>query len=99
MSEFTGHLLLQDRVGTRVQVTIDIEAERLTLRVGSKFIGSWALADVGVRGEDDGFHLRIEGEEVVLTTQDDPAFARIIGLHSASPILRRRMGGSLNESD
>ncbi len=97
--EFIGRLLLRDRERTSVKVTIDIDQERLSLRVGSQLIGSWPLSEVGVRGEDDGFHLRIEGEEVVLTTDDDPGFAKSIGLHSASPILRRRIGGSLHESD
>ncbi|MDH4119607.1 MAG: hypothetical protein OEX04_12750 [Acidimicrobiia bacterium] len=97
MAEFNGKLLLQDMAGTKVKVHIDLDAERLLIKVGDKKIGEWPLDEVGVRGEDDGFHLRIEGEEVIVTTDDDPGFARMIGLHSASPILRRRMSGALHE--
>lgn len=99
MAVFTGSLLLQDRERTRVAVTIDVEREQLTLRAGENHIGTWPLSAIGVRGLDDGFHLRIEGEEIVITTDDDPGFARSIGLQSASPILRRRMGGSLHERE
>lgn len=95
MAEFTGYLMLQDRERTAVRVTIDLNSEQLVIRAGASTVGAWDLSDVGVRGEDDGFHLRIEGEEVVLTTDDDPGFAQMIGLRSASPIMRRRISGSL----
>ena len=99
MAEFGGHLHLLDRGQTRLRVSIDLDEERLTIRAGSSLIGTWALSEVGVRGEDDGFHLRLEGEEVVISTNDDPSFARLIGLHSASPIMRRRIAGAMHEKD
>ncbi len=97
MAEFVGRLLLLDAAGTQIRVVIDLDEERLAIKAGSKPLGSWPLSEVGVRGEDDGFHLRLEGEEVVVATDDDPAFARLIGLHSASPIMRRRISGALHE--
>lgn len=97
MVAFVGRLSLLDAQRTQIKVVVDLDAERLVITAGNEILGSWPLSQVGVRGEDDGFHLRIEGEEVVLSTDDDPTFARLIGLHSASPIMRRRISGSLRE--
>lgn len=97
MAEFGGRLLLLDGAGTQIRVVIDLDDERIAIKAGTKSIGTWPLSEIGVRGEDDGFHLRLEGEEVVISTDDDAAFARLIGLHSASPIMRRRISGSMHE--
>jgi hypothetical protein len=95
MPRFRGLLRL---VGdSPLQVVVDVEGETLELRSAGGSLGTWALADIGIRGEDDGFHLRIEGEEFVLATDDDPGFARHIGLQSASPIMRRRIGAAMHE--
>lgn len=75
-----------------LDVVIDLENERMLIRTRSMVLGEWSLGDVGVHSENDGFHLRIEGEQVVLTTQDDAGFATEIGLRAASPRLRRLMG-------
>ena len=74
-----------------LDVVIDLENERMLIRSRSMVLGEWSLKDVGVHSENDGFHLRIEGEKVILTTQDDAGFATEIGLRSASPRLRRLM--------
>jgi hypothetical protein len=75
-----------------LDVVIDLENERMLIRTRSTVLGEWSLSDVGVHSENDGFHLRIEGEQVILTTQDDAGFATEIGLRAASPRLRRLMG-------
>ncbi len=75
-----------------LDVVIDLENERMLIRTKSAVLGEWSLNDVGVQSANDGFHLRIEGEKVILTTKDDAGFATEIGLRSASPRLRRLMG-------
>ena len=75
-----------------LDVVIDLENERMLIRTKSMVLGEWSLNDVGVHSENDGFHLRIEGEQVILRTEDDAGFATEIGLRSASPRLRRLMG-------
>lgn len=75
-----------------LDVVIDLENERMLIRTRTTVLGEWSLNDVGVHSQNDGFHLRIEGEQVILRTQDDAGFATEIGLRSASPRLRRLMG-------
>lgn len=75
-----------------LDVVIDLENERMLIRTRTMVLGEWSLNDVGVHSQNDGFHLRIEGEQVVLRTTDDAGFATEIGLRAASPRLRRLMG-------
>jgi hypothetical protein len=97
MSRFTGKLLMPQRIEDGVEVVVDIEAETLSIIAGDHFIGIWPLSDVGIRGEDDGFHLKMEGEEVVLVTKDEAGFALAVGIRSASPIMRRRISRGLDD--
>ena len=92
MGHFEGSLKMQGEAGTGINVEIDLENERLLIKTRSTVLGEWALSDVGIQSANDGFHLRIEGEQVILTTTDDAGFAMEIGLQSASPRLRRMLG-------
>lgn len=80
-----------------LDVEIDLENERMSIRTRTMLLGEWALSDVGVHAENDGFHFRIEGEQVVIRTSDDAGFALEIGLRSAPPRLRRMMGARRRE--
>ncbi len=97
MGRFKGWLRLpEDDPAQAVHVEIDLDEERIAIRSDAGVeIGSWPLADVGVHAEDDGFRLRIEGEHVVLTTEDDGRFALALGMAAGSPRLRRLMGAAL----
>lgn len=78
--------------GRGVDVTIHLEDETLSLGIpdGGE-IGTWPLSDVGIASKPDGFHLRVEGEEVVLTTDDDAEFALAIGISAPTNRLARQM--------
>lgn len=96
MQEFIGLLRLPDeRPGSGLSVRVDVDEERLVLYAGEERLGEWRLDDIGVHADDEGFHLRLEGEDVALTTNDDGSFALALGLAAASPRLRRLMGAAL----
>lgn len=97
MGRYEGSLRIPGEAGSPLQVVLNLEAEALEIHGPGGVIGSWPLSEVAVRGEEDGFRLFIEGEEVILTTEDDGAFALEIGLHAAPPRLRRKMGAALHE--
>lgn len=77
--------------GPALQVLVNLTEERMILHTDSKVLGDWSLGELLIRGEDDGFHVRLEGEEVIIRTNDDPGLALELGLRSASPRLRRQM--------
>lgn len=98
MGEYRGSLRMAHDLTEGVRVVIDLDQEQILIKSETDVIGRWPLAEVGVRGEDDGFHFRIEGEEVIFSSDDDVEFAMAIGLQSASPRLRRRMGAAFHEA-
>lgn len=98
MGEFHGSLRMAHEASEGVRVVIDLDQEQILIKSETDVIGRWPLEEVGIRGEDDGFHFRIEGEEAVFSSDDDVGFAMAIGLQSASPRLRRRMGAAFHEA-
>lgn len=91
MGRYDGSLRMTTPEGPVLDVLIDLTAERMLLHTSSKVLGDWSLDGLLIRGEDDGFHIRVEGEEVIIHTNDDPGLALELGLRSASPRLRRQM--------
>ena len=58
-------------------------------------LGRWRLSDIGIAAKLDGFHLRLEGEELIVSTSDDAVFALALGIRSSSsPRLSRLLAGA-----
>jgi hypothetical protein len=78
-----------------ISVVIDLTDERIAMTAGDMEVGDWARDQVRVSAMPDGFHVRAEGEELILDVTDDARFALDLGLRNAPPILRRRMSALL----
>lgn len=89
--DFAGVLRTRTERDTAIRVVIDLTDERLRLRSGENEIADWSLSDIRINAQDDGFHIRAEGEEIILDLRDDAEFAVALGLHSAPVGLARRM--------
>jgi hypothetical protein len=81
--------------GPGLGVVIDLTDQTLTLRSQTGEIGHWSMGEIRVNALPDGFHLRAEGEEVILDIADDAEFAVALNLTSAPPLLRRKMSALL----
>lgn len=95
MEHFDGSLRL---VGdpAAVHVAIDLtEDQHMRITTEDVEIGDWKIGEVAVRAADDGFHMITDGEELVITTDDDPAFAIAMGIRNAPPILRKKISDRL----
>ncbi len=78
-----------------IRVEIHLEDEELLLVSTHGELGRWSLAEIGVAAKLDGFHLRIEGEELIISTNDDARFALALGIRSSSsPRLNRLLAGA-----
>lgn len=98
-AQLTGSVRMAGEAGRGVSVDIHLGEETLTLRAaGGAEIGTWPLDQVGIASKPDGFHLRIEGEEVVLTTDDDARFALALGINTPTNRLARMMAKLRDES-
>jgi hypothetical protein len=98
-AQISGSVRMAGDTGRGVGVNIHLEDETLTLvAAGGNEIGTWPLEQVGIASKPDGFHLRIEGEEVVLTTDDDARFALALGISAPTSRLARRMAKLRDET-
>lgn len=97
MSEFTGRLHIPGVEGSDVAIRVDLDDERIRVESNGVEVGDWALDEVRINAQEDGFHLRAEGDIIVLDISDDARFATSLGLRNAPPILRRRMSALMRE--
>lgn len=97
MGEFTGRLHIPGVADSDVAIRVDLDDERIRVESNGVEVGDWALDDVRINAHEDGFHLRVEGDVVVLDITDDARFATQLGLRNAPPTLRRRMSALMRE--
>lgn len=86
-------------VGPSLGVEIDLSDSHLRVIAGESEIGDWNVGELLIHAEEDGFHVRVEGEELILRVDRDAEFAIDLGLRSAPPVLRRRMSAILREHE
>jgi HSP20 family molecular chaperone IbpA len=80
-----------------MSVEIDLTDDRMRVTAGDIEVADWGRDEVRIQALQDGFHVRAEGEEVVLDIREDARFALEIGLRSAHPLLRRKMSALLRD--
>lgn len=97
MGAYEAKLRMLDDTEPPLGVEIDLTEERLTLRAGGTEVADWALDEIRVSALVDGFHVRAEGEEVILDVSEDARFALDLGLRNAHPVLRRRMSALMRD--
>ena len=97
--ELDGNVRMRDDSGPGVSVRVIADEGRLKLVSGNELIGDWSVSEIGVNALQDGFTIRAEGEEFVLRTEDDVAFATELGVTAVSPRLGRRLAASTNPEE
>lgn len=99
MSNFEGRLRVEGDGEPDIGVEIDLTGERMRVAAGEIEIADWSLEEIRVAALADGFHVRAEGEEVVLEVEEDGRFAIDLGLKTAHPALRRKMAALMREEN
>jgi hypothetical protein len=97
MSVYDARLKIEGEDAGRTPVVIDLTDNRLTMSIGNQAVADWGREEMRVQAMPDGFHIRAEGEAIVLDVTDDARFALELGLRNAPPDLRRRMAALLRE--
>lgn len=85
--------------GPPLDVLVNLFDDHLHLETGHTEVADWPISDIRVSALKDGFHIRAEGEDLVLEVEDDARFAIELGLRNAHPALRKRMGRLLRGED
>ena len=99
MGSFEARLRMDGDTGAPLGVEVDLTEARMSVKTGDVEVADWDLDEIRVTALEDGFHIRAEGEMVVLDVTNDAEFAVELGLTSAHPDLRKRMSRVLRESD
>jgi hypothetical protein len=99
MTDYAARLRLRGIDDAPIQVLIDLTDDRFTVRSGDIEVADWERDQIKVTPQLDGFHIRAEGEEIILDVTDEAQFALDLGLRNAPPVLRRRMSALLRSPD
>jgi hypothetical protein len=97
--QLAGNVRMRGDTGPGVRIRVHAGDGRLRLVSGNELVGDWMVADIGVSALQEGFNIKAEGEEFVLRTEDDVAFAEEIGVAAASPRLARRLAARHNPDE
>lgn len=97
MSAYEAWLRISGEDEPPLGVEIDLTDDRLAVRAGEVQVGDWSRDEIRIAALQDGFHLRAEGEEIILDVTDDARFALDLGLRNAHPGLRRRMAALMRD--
>jgi hypothetical protein len=97
--ELNGSVKMHADSGPGVSVRVIVQNRRLRITSGDELVGDWPVEEIGIKALQDGFSVKVEGEEFLLRTSDDVALADEIGLASASPRLARRMATRHNPEE
>jgi len=97
MATYEGALRFPGERGPGLRVRVDLTGDDVVVAAGNGTIAQWRREQMRIDALPDGFHVRAEGEEIILDVNDDAHFAVDLGLTSAHPVLRRKMSAILRE--
>lgn len=79
MTSFDARLRLAGQLGFPLGVVVDLSDSDLTVKTDGNELATWSLDDISIFSESDGYHVRAEGEEVILNITDSARFAVELG--------------------
>lgn len=82
---FEARLRIPGSTRIPLGVEVDITNERLLVTSGDKKLADWALHELQVSSLPDGFHVKADGEEVILNVTDSAQFAGRLGISQDQP--------------
>lgn len=102
MSAFSARLRLPGQSRIPLGVEVDVSDERITLRSGDRKVAQWSLDSIDIIQLADGFHIKVDDEEAVLSVTESTRFASELGVMPARPTPRKRTpvsSGRVSEAD
>lgn len=97
MTAYDARLRIEGEEAAPLAVVVDLTGDRLTMTIGDEEVADWGRDEMRIAALPDGFHIRAEGEAIVLDVTDDARFAVELGLKNAHPRLRQRMAALVRD--
>lgn len=99
MTAYDAQLQIEGEGTEPVPVVVDLTDDRLTMSIGDQEVADWARDQMRIQALPDGFHIRAEGEAVILDVTEEARFALELGLRNAHPALRQKMAALLRSAE
>lgn len=97
--ELAGKVRMSEDPADEVRVRVEVEGGSLRLRAQDAILGEWPVDEIGIQSLNEGFLLRVVGEEFLLTTEDDAALAEELDLKAVSPRLAKQVAARHRPDD
>ena|SRR5919106_249806 len=97
MTAYDARLQIEGEDTHALPVVVDLTGDRLTMSVNDQEVADWAKEEMRIQAMPDGFHIRADGEAIILDVRDDAKFALELGLRNAHPALRQRMSALMRD--
>lgn len=99
MTVYDARLKIEGEDSPPLAVLVDLTGDHLTMSIGEEEVADWAREEMRISAMPDGFHIRAEGESIILDVSDDARFAVELGLRNAHPALRQRMAALMRSDE
>ena len=99
MTTYDAQLQIEGENTQPIPVAVDLTDDRLHMSIGAEEVADWGREDMRIQAMPDGFHIRVEGEAIILDVTEDARFAIELGLKHAHPALRQRMAALMRSED
>lgn len=99
MTVYDARLHIEGEDSPPLAVVVDLTDDRLTMSIGEQEVADWSREEMRISAMPDGFHIRAEGEAIILDVTDDARFAIDLGLRNAHPHLRQKMAALLRSDE
>ena len=97
--ELAGKVRMSEGPADETRVRVQVEGGSLRLRARDEILGEWPVDEIGIQSLNEGFLVRAEGEEFLLITEDDAAFAEEMELKAVSPRLAKQVAARHRPDD
>ncbi|MEX2134205.1 MAG: hypothetical protein WEB67_08695 [Acidimicrobiia bacterium] len=85
MTSFDARLRLVGQPGLPLGVVVDLTGKQMSVNVDGRELASWSLEEIEIAQNSDGFHIEVEGEEVILNVNEKVRFATELRSRSRRP--------------
>ncbi len=85
MASFDARFRLAGQPGLPLGVVVDLTGKQMSVTVDGQQLASWYLEDIEIEQNSDGFHIEVEGEEVILNVNERVRFATELRSRSRRP--------------
>ena len=99
MAHYDAKLRIEGTEEPPIHVEVDLTEDRMVVTAGDMEVADWSRDEIRISALLDGFHVRAEGEHVVLDIRDDARFAVDLGIKQAHPYLRRKIAALLRDQE